>query len=94
MNITGNPEHLPKRGPGRPKGSVNKVGKAAKEVIAQAAEELGGCDRLVAWAREAPENEKAFWAQIYPRLLPLSVQGDPEHPLIGSITIKHVRPAD
>ena len=27
---------------GRPKGSPNKVGKAAKDVIAQAAAELGG----------------------------------------------------
>lgn len=64
-------EHLPKRGPGRPKGSQNKVGKAAKEVIAAAAEGLGGLDRLVEWAKSAPENERAFWATIYPKLLPL-----------------------
>jgi hypothetical protein len=94
MNINGTPETLPKRGPGRPPGSANKIGKAAKEVIAQAAEELGGCDRLVAWAKADPANEKAFWSQIYPRLLPLSVQGDPESPVIGAITINHVRPAD
>ena len=64
----------PNRG-GRPKGSLNKVGKAAKDVIAQAAEELGGSDRLLAWAKEAPENERAFWATIYPKLLPLTVGG-------------------
>lgn len=60
-------------GPGRPKGSPNKLSKAAKEVIAEAAERLGGVDRLVVWAQTAPENEKAFWATIYPKLLPLQV---------------------
>jgi hypothetical protein len=60
-----------KPGPGRPKGSVNKVGRAAKEVIAQAAQDLGGVDRLVEWARESPKNEAAFWSSIYPKLVPL-----------------------
>jgi hypothetical protein len=60
-----------KAGPGRPKGSVNKTGRAAKEVIAEAAERLGGVDRIVSWAQESPENEKAFWSTIYPRLVPL-----------------------
>ena len=60
-----------KPGPGRPKGSINKIGKAAKEVIAEAAAQLGGVDRIVAWAKEAPENEKAFWSTIYPKLVPL-----------------------
>ena len=76
-----NAENLTARGRGRPKGSINKVAKAAKDVIAQAATELGGADRLLAWAKEAPENEKAFWATIYPKLLPLTVSGDPENPL-------------
>jgi RecB family exonuclease len=47
------------------------LGKAAKEVIAEAAEMLGGVERIVAWAKEAPENEKAFWSSIYPKLVPL-----------------------
>ena len=60
-----------KPGPGRPKGSVNKVGKAAREVIAEAAERLGGVERVVAWAKESGDNEKAFWTQLYPKLVPL-----------------------
>jgi hypothetical protein len=68
-------------GPGRPKGSVNKVTAAAKDVIAQAAAELGGKDRLVSWVREDALNERAFWATIYPKLLPLQVAGDPNAPL-------------
>lgn len=70
-----------KAGPGRPKGSVNKVGREAKAVIAAAAEELGGMTRLVEWARSDPQNERAFWATIYPKLLPLTVAGDKDNPL-------------
>ncbi len=73
-NIVGS-ENVGARGRGRPKGSVNKTTAAAKDVIAQAATELGGADRLLAWAQEAPENERAFWATIYPKLLPLQVNG-------------------
>ena len=65
-----------KKGPGRPKGSVNRMGAAAKDVIAQAAEQLGGEQRLVDWVKEDPLNERAFWATIYPKLLPLQVYGE------------------
>lgn len=65
-----------KPGPGRPKGSPNKVTAAAKDAIAQAAEQLGGTNRIVEWAKEDPLNERAFWATIYPKLLPLQVSGE------------------
>jgi hypothetical protein len=74
-------DNLTNRGRGRPKGSPNKLGKAAKEVIAAAAAELGGEERLVEWAKEDPANERAFWTQIYPKLLPLTLSGDPDNPL-------------
>ena len=61
---------------GRPKGSPNRIQKEAKEVIAAAAAELGGMNRLVAWARQDPLNERAFWATIYPKLLPLTVNAN------------------
>lgn len=61
--------------PGRPKGVPNKITTAAKDAIAQAAEKLGGTDRLVEWAQEDPANERAFWSSIYPKLLPLQVNG-------------------
>ena len=63
-------------GKGRPKGALNKTTLAAKEAIAEAAERLGGVDRLVAWAQEAPENEKTFWGTVYPKLLPLQVNAE------------------
>ena len=67
--------NLKRKGAGRPKGSVNKTTAAAKSVIEEAAAGLGGAERLLAWAQEAPENERAFWATIYPKLLPLQVNG-------------------
>ena len=68
-------DNLTRKGAGRPKGSVNKTTAAAKSVIEEAAAGLGGADRLLAWAKEDPANERAFWATIYPKLLPLQVHG-------------------
>ena len=62
---------------GRKKGTPNKTTQAAKDAIALAAERLGGVDRLVAWAKEDPTNEKVFWGTIYTKLLPL--QADINH---------------
>lgn len=70
-----------KPGPGRPAGVPNKTTQAAKDAIAQAASALGGSERLVEWAKEDPKNEHAFWATIYPKLLPLQVSGDPDNPM-------------
>jgi len=66
---------------GRAKGSLNKTTRTVKEAIEMAADKLGGADRLVAWAQEDPLNERAFWSSIYPKLLPLQVQGDKDAPL-------------
>ena len=68
-------------GPGRKKGVPNKLTMTAKEAIALAADKLGGAERLVAWAQEDPLNERAFWASIYPKLLPLQVTGDGGGPI-------------
>lgn len=66
----------PAAGIGRKKGVLNKTTKAAKDAIAEAAEDLGGAARLVAWAKEDPQNERVFWGSIYPKLLPLQVSGE------------------
>jgi hypothetical protein len=62
-------------GQGRPKGSLAKTTVAVKDAISLAAQGLGGTDRLIAWAKEDPLNERAFWSSIYPKLLPLQVNG-------------------
>jgi hypothetical protein len=61
---------------GRPKGSPNTLTKAAREVIQGCAESLGGMDRMVAWVKEDPDNERIFWSSIYTRLVPLDVTSD------------------
>ena len=60
---------------GRVKGVPNKLTTGAKEVIAQVASNIGGVARMTAWVRESKENEKAFWTNIYTKLLPLQVAG-------------------
>lgn len=87
-------EHLPKRGPGRPKGSPNKIGKEAKEVIALAAEEIGGGARLVQWIKKDEKNEYAFWSSIYPKLLPLTVAGDKDNPLVSTFRLADLTSED
>lgn len=61
---------------GSRKGIPNKITTAAKTVIAEAAEQLGGVQRLVEWAKEDPENESKFWATIYPKLIPVQLTGE------------------
>lgn len=62
-------------GRGRPKGSINKTSATAKAMIEAVADALGGAERMTAWAKEAPENERAFWTQVFPKMLPLQVNG-------------------
>jgi len=80
MNLIEN-ENLSNKGRGRPKGSPNRTTASAKEAIAQAAEGLGGTNRLISWAQEDAANERAFWATIYPKLLPLQVSGEDGGPI-------------
>jgi hypothetical protein len=71
---------------GRQKGTPNKLTMAAREAIEQAAETLGGAERLAQWAKEKPVNERAFWTTIYPKLLPLQLTGKDDAPLIPEVT--------
>lgn len=86
MNKLGNGNLAARKGRGRPAGAQNKVSKEAKQAIAEAAEALGGVDRLVDWAKEAPENEKAFWTTVYPKLIAVTV--DANHTVIGRAIFK------
>jgi len=55
---------------GRKAGARNLFSRAVRWIIAEAAREIGGKDRLVAWIKESEANESLFWTQIWPRLLP------------------------
>ncbi len=71
---------------------MNKIGATAKDIIAGAATKLGGETRLVEWAKEAPENERAFWSTIYPKLLPLQVTGSDGRTLAQELAGLNGRP--
>lgn len=81
-----------KGNPGKPKGATNKTTTAAKDAIAQAAEALGGAQRLVAWVKEDTANERVFWGTIYPKLIPLQVTGEGGGPMGMSLTVSFVPP--
>jgi hypothetical protein len=87
MEMAGRKPGTPKTG-GRRKGTPNKVTSLAKDAIAAAAEQLGGVERLVAWAREDSANERVFWGSIYTKLLPLQVAGDPHTPIVNELIVK------
>lgn len=71
------PKGIAKTG-GRKKGSLNKGTQAAKDALMLAAEELGGYERIIEWAREDEQNERLFWSSMYMKLLPLQVNANAE----------------
>lgn len=71
MARSGKPENLTRKGLGRPKGALNKTTIAAKELIANVAEKLGGEAALLAWVKKSKRNQELFWTSVYPRLIPL-----------------------
>lgn len=79
-------------GPGRPKGSKNKTTALLKDAILKAAEEAGGEGGLVSYLRmNAVSNPGPFMA-LLGKVLPLQLQGDPDHPLITEIRRVIVEP--
>lgn len=72
---TGRPFTKGDKRAGRPKGVPNRTTTAAKEAIELAFEGLGGAARLQQWVQSDPLNERAFYTQIWVKLLPLQVTG-------------------
>ena len=79
-------------GAGRKPGVPNALSTAAKDVIQQASERLGGVDRLVTWVQSDPANEKVWWGTIYPKLLPVQLTGEGGGPLVHAIERRIVKP--
>lgn len=70
---------------GRKPGSKNKVTAAAKEAIELAFDGIGGVKALTAWAKT---NRTVFYSNVWPKLLPLQIGGDPENPIITETIIR------
>ena len=61
------------RGPGRPKGSKNKITAATEQNIVKTFEALGGVPQMVAWARENPTD---FYTKLYVKLVPKDIRAE------------------
>ena len=66
-------------GPGRPKGSINKVPAEVKAMVRQALDRAGGVDYLVDCAHD-PKTKTAFLTLVG-KIVPLTVAGDGTAPL-------------
>lgn len=82
---------LGKKTGGRQKGTPNKTTQEAKDAIALVASGLGGADRMLCWVQEDPANEKLFWSNIYPKLLPLQVANADDKPFKTAAVVEFVR---
>lgn len=60
---------------GRQKGTPNKATATAKAAIEAVFAGLGDATALETWARSDPGNLKAFYVWIWPKVLPLQVNG-------------------
>lgn len=70
-------------GPGRGKGTLNKSTHDVRNAILMVAEGLGGAPRMIEWAKEDPQNERLFWTQVYPKVLPREVKAE----IAGGMTL-------
>ena len=75
---------------GRAKGTVNKLTADVKGMVLEALAQAGGVAYLVA---QSESNPNAFMTLVG-KVLPLTLAGDPQHPLVTAIERTIVRPAD
>lgn len=59
--------HFAKGNPGKPKGAVNKLTRDAKQAFQYAFDEIGGAEKLAAWARK---NTTEFY-KLFARMIPV-----------------------
>ncbi len=77
---------LPRKGPGRPPGSQNKLTRDIKAAIINAFETVGGEAYL---ARVALENPQVFCA-LLGKVLPMQIAGDPNNPIVTKLRVEFV----
>lgn len=63
---------------GKAPGTLNKINQSFKDVLMEAVTLLGGAKRLVEWVEKDPENERLFWTEITPKVLPRIIEGNLE----------------
>jgi len=85
--VSGNPA-------GRPKGAVNKTTALLKDAILLAAQKAGGDgeEGLVNYLTTQAQTNPGPFMSLLGKVLPMTVAGDPNAPLIGEITVTIVDP--
>ena len=86
--MAGRPKGLPKTG-GRKPGQQNHLTLEVKHAVALVAEKLGGVDRLLEWARSSEGREDIFWERIYCKLIPVTLGGDPNNPVLTELIMTY-----
>ncbi len=86
--------NLPGAGPGRPKGSKDKINKNLKQMVLDAAAKLEKDKKSL--YDEAKKDPKWFYANFVKPMLPkdVVVSGDEDNPLKTKLEITFVRPED
>lgn len=75
---------------GRKAGTPNKTTASAREAIERTFAGLGGWQGLLAWASGSSENTRIFYANIWPRILPLQLTGADGGPMQQITEIRRV----
>jgi hypothetical protein len=73
------------KGPGRPKGSLNKITKDLREMMLSSLGKVGGEDYLCKLAKENPQTYGALLGKCMPQAHTIS--GDPSNPLVSEIRV-------
>lgn len=84
------PKGAPKTG-GRTKGTPNGTTQDVRDAILQVADGLGGAEAMLTWAKADPVNERIYWSQIFPKLLPKEVKQEVSGPDGGPIEVSEIR---
>jgi len=92
--VTDSAKRPPAAGMGRPKGALNKTTTLLKDAILLAAQRAGGGDEdgianyLETQARENPGP----FLSLLGKVLPMTVSGDPNNPIVAEVRVTIVDP--
>ena len=84
----------PVPGPGRRKGSRNKISHTAKENISKVFDMLGGIDGLHRWANRNDHNRAIFYQSLYSKIIPMEHEHSGQINGKQSLTIRVVQIKD
>jgi Family of unknown function (DUF5681) len=84
--ISGNPK-------GKPKGAINKINKAVKEVISETFNELQADSKnnMLAWAKQNPTEFYKLASKLLPTEVDTSINSEPKKILVHRVSFTNTR---